>query len=103
MVKALRMRPEKSEEILNSPVEHLVQFFREAEPEAAVGRDNEPLYSSPSAERIVNFLPELDAIRPADMKHPEVRQIEDALTSLKLAVDGLLRECKLELGEAVRG
>jgi hypothetical protein len=30
---------------------------------------------------------------------PDIRQILDALTSLKLAVDGLIRECKLELGE----
>ncbi len=102
LVRALRQRPERAEEILSSPTDHLVQFFRETpvleelpeEPDAAVTL-------SDHAQRIIAFLPNLDAIRPMELTHPEIRQVQDALTSLKLAVEGLLRECKLELGEKI--
>src|SRR5258706_9161958 len=36
MVRALKQKPERAEEILSSPTEHLVQFFRDLEPEDAV-------------------------------------------------------------------
>jgi ParB family chromosome partitioning protein len=102
LVKALRQRPEKQEEILSAPVDHLVQFFREADPVEAVVEEPERMETiSPLAQRILNFLPSLDAIHPTELTSPEVRQILDALTSLKLAVDGLIRECRLEVGETV--
>jgi ParB family transcriptional regulator, chromosome partitioning protein len=102
LVKALKQRPEKAEEILTSPTDHLVQFFRDIEPlEAVVEDTGEAPRLSRYTQSIVNFLPSLDAIHPSDLQHAEIRQIEDALTSLKLAVDGLLRECRLELGETV--
>lgn len=102
-VKALRRHPDKAEEILGSPTDHLLHFFRD-EPQVTTVVTEEPAEVprlSSHAQRILDFLSTLDAIRPANLTRPEVRQIEDALTSLKLAVDGLLRECKLELGEKV--
>ena len=39
---------------------------------------------------------------PSEKAHVyQILQMVDALTSMKLAVDGLLRECRLELGERV--
>jgi ParB family chromosome partitioning protein len=99
LVKALRKRPDKTEELLSTPTDHLVQFFREMEVEETQQEPDETPRLSMRAQRIIDFLPTLDAIRPTELTHPEIRQIEDALTSLKLAVDGLLRECRLELGE----
>jgi ParB family chromosome partitioning protein len=102
LVRALKQRPERAEEILSSPTDHLVQFFREtpSAPTPPAEPAEDPTLSK-HAQQIIAFLPHLDAIRPMELPHPEIRQIQDALTSLKLAVEGLLRECKLELGEKV--
>jgi ParB family chromosome partitioning protein len=102
MVRALKQRPERAEEILNSPTDHLVQFFRDLEPEEAVVDGTAVHQMSRHAQTIINFLPSLESIMPAELSQPEIRQIEDSLTSLKLAVDGLLRECRLELGETAK-
>lgn len=102
LVRALKQRPERAEEILSSPTDHLVQFFRETPtPEELPDEPAQTPALSDHAQRIIAFLPHLDAIRPMELTHPEIRQIQDALTSLKLAVEGLLRECRLELGEKV--
>ena len=58
-----------------------------------------PATLSPYAKRIIDFLPSLSDLKPSSYGQPELRQIEDALTSLKLAVDGLLRGVKEQLGE----
>jgi ParB family chromosome partitioning protein len=102
LVKALKQRPEKAEEILSTRSDHLVQFFRDLEPDTAVAEvPDGPKRVSTRAQQIVELLPILDAVRPAEMERADVQQVTDALTSLKLAVDGLLRECRLELGETV--
>lgn len=102
LVKALKQRPEKAEEILSAGSDHLVQFFRDLEPNSAVVElPDGPKRISTRAQQIVDLLPTLEAIRPAEMERPDVHQLTDALTSLKLAVDSLLRECRLELGERV--
>jgi len=102
LVKALKQRPEKAEEILSTGSDHLVQFFRDLEPDTAVAEvPDGPKRVSTRAQQIVELLPILDAVRPAEMERADVQQVTDALTSLKLAVDGLLRECRLELGETV--
>ncbi len=102
LIKALKKHPDQADEILQSPTDHLVKFFRDAEPlEAVVEEPNGAPSLSRHAQAIIQFLPTLDAIRPTELKRTEVEQIMDVLTSLKLSVDGLLRECKLEVGEAV--
>jgi ParB family chromosome partitioning protein len=106
LVKALKKHPEKSKEILDSPTDHLVRFFQDdadpaAEFLAGIEVADAPARLAPTAQRIIEFLPQLSGIDPAKLPHPELRQIEDALTSLKLAVDGLLRNCKEVLGEKV--
>jgi ParB family transcriptional regulator, chromosome partitioning protein len=106
LVKALKKHPEKSREILDSPTDHLVRFFQDdADPAAeflnGIDIADTPARLSPVAQRIIEFLPHLSGIDPNKLPHPELRQIEDALTSLKLAVDGLLRHCKEQLGEKV--
>ncbi|HZO90582.1 MAG TPA: ParB/RepB/Spo0J family partition protein [Chthonomonadaceae bacterium] len=105
LVKALKKRPDKAQEILESPTDHLVKFFQGADPAAEFLESIEvagaPARLSPLAQRILDFLPTLSGIQPANLSRTELRQIEDALTSLKLAVDGLLRGCKEQLGEKV--
>lgn len=106
LVKALKRRPEKAKEILTSPTDHLVRFFRsDSDPAGAfldsIAVEDAPVRLSPYAQRIIDFLPALSGIDPERLPHGELRQIEDALTSLKLAVDGLLRGCKEALGERV--
>ncbi len=102
LVKALKKHPEKSREILDSPTDHLVRFFQDTDPAAefldSIDVADAPARLSPIAQRIIEFLPNLSGIDPTKIAHPELRQIEDALTSLKLAVDGILRTCKEQLG-----
>ena len=99
LVKALRKKPEQADEILSSPADHLVRFFRDSE--GGVGVMEAPVAvetrSSAYAQRVIDMVEVLGQIQPSDLSRPEVRQIQDSLTSLKLAVDGLLRECSLEL------
>jgi ParB family chromosome partitioning protein len=100
LVKALKNRPDKTDEIMSSPTDHLVQFFRDLEPTESDDHLAESGASiSAHAQRVINFLPTLNGIYPSKLPQPEIRQVQDALTSMKLAVDGLIRECKLELGE----
>lgn len=104
LVKALRKHPEKSKEILDSPTDHLVKFFQDAgdpfgEAVADLDLGGDPVRVIPQAQRIIDFLPSLSGLDIARLSHPEIRQMQDALTSLKLAVEGLLRNCKDQLGE----
>ena len=106
LVKALKKHPEKSKEILDSPTDHLVRFFQDDIDPAAdflesIEVGDAPVRLSPIAQRVIDFLPNLSGLDMAHLSHPELRQIEDALTSLKLAVDGLLRNCKEQLGEKI--
>lgn len=106
LVKALKKRPDKAKEIFDSPTDHLADFFRDSSDPAAEFLDSieladAPYRLSPYAQHILDFLPRLSGIEPARLPHPELRQIEDALTSLKIAVEGLLRSCKEQLGEKV--
>ncbi len=106
LVRALKTRPEKADEILSAPTDHLVRFFRSDTDPAAEFLDSievaeAPARLSPQAQRIIDLLPALSGIEPQRLTPPELRQVEDALTSLQLAVDGLLRSCKEALGEKV--
>jgi ParB family chromosome partitioning protein len=104
LVKALKKHPEKAKEILDSPTDHLVRFFQDDPDPAAEFLDeitlsDAPARLSPHAQRIIDFLPSLSGLRGANLSHPELRQVQDALTSLKLAVEGLLLQCREQLGE----
>jgi ParB family chromosome partitioning protein len=104
LVKALKKHPEKSKEILDSPTDHLVKFFQDAsDPLADAVADLDlsaaPVRMSSHAQRIIDFLPSLSGLDASRLSQPELRQIQDALTSLQLAVDGLLRNCKEQLGD----
>ena len=100
LVKALKKRPEKADEILGSASDHLAKFFQndDASPFLEDYEDGkEPMRITPSATKIMDFLPALANMELRQLPMPEVRQIEDALTSLSLAVDGLLKRCKSRL------
>jgi ParB family chromosome partitioning protein len=101
LVRALKKRPDRAQEILDAPADHLVRFFQDTEPLDALtpGADSRsPVRNSAYANQIVDFLPSLAGLDVATIPLPEVRQIEDALTSLKLTVEGLLHACKARLG-----
>jgi hypothetical protein len=103
LVKALKKRPDRAQEILESPADHLLRFFADTDPigdfrEPAV-REDVPIRMSPYAQHILDFLPSLSGIDLSKTSLPEVRQIEDALTSLQMAVSGLLHGCRERLGE----
>ena len=100
LVKALKKRPEKADEILGSASDHLAKFFQndDTSPFLEDYEDGkEPMRITPSATKIMDFLPALANMELRQLPMPEVRQIEDALTSLSLAVDGLLKRCKSRL------
>jgi len=104
LVRALKKRPDRAKDILASPADHLVKFFQDdPDPTAdfldSIEVEDGPVRLSPHAQRILDFLPALSGIEPHRLTHPELRQIQDALTSLQLAVDGLLRTCKRQLGD----
>ena len=84
--------------------DHLEQFFQDTfDPNAdfLASQDSSAASSrlSPHAQRVLDFLPSLAGIDPAQIAHPEIRQIQDALTSLRMAVDGMLKCCREQLGE----
>lgn len=98
LVKALKNRPEQREEIMTSPMDHLVDFFRGMEsPQSSISPTNDEAIIHPNVHHIKVLVEELNDLHPMDMHPNEVRQMQDVLTSLKLLVDGLLRECSLEL------
>jgi ParB family chromosome partitioning protein len=101
LVKALKKSPNQAKSILNSPTDHLEQFFQDTfDPNAdfLAEQDSSPRLS-PHAQRVLDFLPSLAGIDPMRLAPPEIRQIQDALTSLRMAVDGLLKCCREQLGE----
>jgi ParB family chromosome partitioning protein len=102
LVRALKKRPDKAKEILDSPTDHLVKFFQDSDPAGdflnGIEVSDSPARLSPYAQRVIDFLPALSGLDIAALPMPEVRQLEDALTSLKLTVDGLLKACKTQLG-----
>jgi ParB family chromosome partitioning protein len=106
LVKALKKHPDRAKEILDSPNDHLERFFQDDPDPAADFLDSidvadAPRRMSPHAQNVLDFLPQLSGVQPAHLPLPEVRQLEDALTSLQLAVAGLLHACKERLGEKV--
>jgi ParB family transcriptional regulator, chromosome partitioning protein len=105
LVKALKKHPDRAKEILDSPNEHLARFFQDEPDPAADFLDAIELATGPArvslyAQGIVDFLPTLSGIDIDHMPLPEIRQLEDALSSLKMAADGLLKACKIRLGDA---
>lgn len=103
LVKALKKNPGRAKEILESPTDHLVKFFgSESDPAGefldSIALSDGPVKLSPHAQRLIDLLPAFSEFEPARLTHPELRQIEDALTSVKLAVDGLLKRVKDQLG-----
>ncbi len=101
LVKALRKKPERSQEILKSPMDHLEEFFGEDPAGVVFGGDAQPQEARLSiyAQRILDFLPSLSGIALNQLSVGEAQQIEDSLTSLKMAVDSLLKSCKDRIGE----
>jgi ParB family chromosome partitioning protein len=102
LVKALKKRPEKAQEILKSPLDHLNEFFGDETPGVVYPDAEETAGTtrlSPTAQRILDFMPSLSGIPLNQMAVSEVSQIQDALTSLKMAVDSLLKSCKDRTGE----
>lgn len=102
LVKALKKRPDKAQEILDAPTDHLIRFFQDSDPAAdflsGIDGGESPARMSPYAQRIIDFLPTLSGLDVTMISLPELRQIEDSLTSLKLTVEGLLQGCKTRLG-----
>jgi len=78
-----------------SPTDHLMRFFADSDPAGdfleSIEREDAPVRISPLAQHILDFLPSLSGTNLSMTPLPEVRQIEDALTSLQMAVNGLLR------------
>ncbi len=104
LVKALKRQPDKAREIMESPTDHLARFFQD-DPLDVVDLDDsasgETRRPSAYSQRIIDFLPMLSGLDVSRMAHSELRQVEDALTTLRIAVDSLLRTCKEQLGETV--
>lgn len=100
LVKALRKKPERAEEMLQSPADHLADFFAD-DPDPVLATEDAPSAPAPSAhaQQILNFLPSLAGISLNQKSAAEVRQIEDALTSLQMTVETLLKSCRERLGE----
>lgn len=98
LVKALKNRPDRREEIMASPMDHLIEFFRGIEtPKNSDDTAKDPEKIHPEVQEIKEMTEVLNNIHPMDMHPNDVRRLQDVLTSLKLVVDGLLRECSLEL------
>jgi ParB family transcriptional regulator, chromosome partitioning protein len=103
LVKALKKQPGKAKEILDSPTDHLVKFFQGSDP-AGDFLDNlevedAPVRILPHAQRIIDMLPILNGMELGALSRTDLKQLEDALTSLRVTTDGLLKKVKQNLGE----
>jgi ParB family chromosome partitioning protein len=98
LVKALRKRPDQSEEILHTAADHLSKFFQDEAPEEV---DDSPFEvpTPPAAKKILQFLPHLAGLALDTMSVAELRHIEDALISLRMAAESLLQQCKNRTGD----
>lgn len=106
LVRALKKSPDRAKDILESPTDHLARFFQDSPVMTGISLedapfDEEPARLSARAQQILEFLPTLSDIDPDRLFPPELRQIEDALTSLQRDVERLLRRCKERLEEKV--
>ncbi len=106
LVRALKKQPDRSEEIFNSAADHLSRFFGDQDDPAGAFLDSieiaeAPLSITPNAKHIRDFIPSISGINIGRLSQPEIRQIQDALTSLKSSVDELLQRCRQQLGEKV--
>ena len=102
LVKALKKQPGKSKEILDSPTDHLVKFFQGSDPAgdflANLEVDDAPMRILPHAQRIIDILPILNGMEIGALSRGDLQQLEDALTSLRVTTDGLLKKVKQSLG-----
>lgn len=95
LVRALKQRPDRAQEILDTPAEHLLRFFQDApgmESEEVPEEASMPFCSI--AQRVLEFRPMLEGVGVESLSHPELRQLEDALTALQMTVRDLLARCK---------
>ena len=102
LVKALKKQPGKSKEILDSPTDHLVKFFQGSDPAGDFLENLEvedaPMRILPHAQRIIDILPILNGMEIGALSRGDLQQLEDALTSLRVTTDGLLKKVKQSLG-----
>ncbi len=102
LVKALKKQPGKSKEILDSPTDHLVKFFQGSDPAGDFLENLEvedtPMRILPHAQRIIDILPVLNGMEIGALSRGDLQQLEDALTSLRVTTDGLLKKVKQSLG-----
>ena len=102
LVKALKKQPGKSKEILDSPTDHLIKFFQGSDPAGDflenLEVDDAPVRILPHAQRIIDILPILNGMDIGALSRNDLQQLEDALTSLRVTTDGLLKKVKQSLG-----
>ncbi len=99
LVKALKKRPDQSDEILHTAADHLSRFFQEDVAPQPV--DEDPPFEAPlpaAARAILQFLPQLSGLAIESMPVGEVNHLADALNSLRMAADSLLKQCKIRTG-----
>lgn len=99
LVKALRTLPDNAAEIMAAPVRDLEGYLKASERLDRAPATAVPQQMTHQAQAVSAFAESLDNIRPMELSRPEVRELQDALSALRMAVDALLRECKLELDE----
>ncbi len=99
LVKALKKRPEQSEEILHTAADHLSKFFQDSN--VALDEIDDTPFEVPmphAARLILQFLPQLSGLAIDSMPVAEVNHVADALNSLRMAADSLLQQCKIRTG-----
>ncbi len=103
LVKALKKQPAKSKEIMDSPTDHLVKFFQGSDPAGDfldnLDVEDAPVRILPHAQRIIDILPILNGMEIGALSRNDLKQLEDALTSLRVTAEGLLKRVKQNLGE----
>ncbi len=101
LVKAIREKPERADEYLGASSDDLRELFGTGPTVAAVVQSAPSGVPCSFADRILEFIGTLDHFQPMLMSPEQVRRSEEALTSLRMTVDALLRECRLETGDPV--
>ena len=101
LVKALKKQPDKSKEILDAPTEHLIKFFSGGDAAQdlldSLDPEDRPKQIAAGAQKVIDLLPTLAGIEVGRLTHVDLRQLEDALTSLQVTVEGLLKTVKHKL------
>lgn len=96
LVRALRCNPQRAREILGAPQQLREPLYEEILPTSRLEKGSsfrEPVPPNNVAQKVLDLLPQLADIQVSHLPESQIIELEEALLSLKMAVESLLQAC----------